>query len=157
MLAVIAMTISSCQKENLLSSSQNQDLLSSFQKQNILKKAVPFKATFQTILTPTQIIGTGVGTHIGLSTLVVNDDDTNFPLLTGTQIITAANGDQIFSSHSGSAIGPDDNGIILITLNNIITGGTGRFTRATGSFTAHAITDLNTSSGSVTFDGTISY
>lgn len=157
MLAVIALLVSSCQKENLLSSSQTQDLLSSSKKQDIAKKAVPFKAKFQTRLTPTQIIGTGEGSHIGHSTLVVNDDDTNFPLLTGTQIITSANGDLLFSSHSGLAIGPDGNGIILITLNNIITGGIGRFVGATGSFTAHAITDLNTSSGTVTFDGTISY
>ena len=159
MLAVIAMIISSCQKENLLSSSQKPDLLSSSQKQDIVKKAVPFKAIFETFAENNSpiITGTGTGTHIGKSTFVATVNGDNFPLLTGTQTLTAANGDQLFSTISGSVVGPDENGTLLITNNNIITGGTGRFAGATGSFIAHGIANINVPTGTVTFEGTISY
>jgi ABC-type glycerol-3-phosphate transport system permease component len=157
-LPVIAMIISSCQKENLLSSSPNQDLLSS-SKQDIVKKAVPFKAIFETFAENNSpiITGTGTGTHIGKSTFVATVNGDNFPLLTGTQTLTAANGDKIISSISGSVVGPDENGTLLITNNNIITGGTGRFAGATGSFIAHGIANINVPTGTVTFEGTISY
>ncbi len=137
--SVITLIFSSCQKED-----------------NHCKKTVSLKAEFQILVgQDDQITGTGKGTPIGKSTFVANDNAANFPLLTGSQIITAENGDQIFSTHSGSANGPDKNGILLITLNNVITGGTGRFADASGSFIAKGKTNTMTGTGTVSFDGTI--
>ena len=141
LLTCICATVSSCHKED-----------------NHCKKIVPLKAEFQIIAgKDDQITGTGKGTPIGNSTFIAHDNTANFPLLTGSQTITAENGDQIFSTHSGSAKGPDKNGILLITLNNLITGGTGRFAGASGTFIANGKTNTVIGTGTVTFDGTISY
>ena len=159
LLACFGMHITSCQKEELQGTSQKQDLLTNSEKQNQHKKAVPFKAKFETLdrgqfdSTHEQITGTGEGTHIGKSTFVSFVYFVNFPSVSGTSTIYAANGDQISSTFSGSVVGPDENGNTLVTNNNRITGGTGRFKGATGSFIAHGIANLNV----LTFDGTISY
>lgn len=117
---------------------------------------IPFKASYVTDSPkPNLITGTGEGTIVGKSTFSLIEDDSNFPLLVGTATITAANGDQIFSTHTGSAVGPDDKGVLLITNYNTITGGTGRFKGASGSFVAHAIANVNYTTGTVTFDGSI--
>ncbi|MDQ6763590.1 MAG: hypothetical protein M3015_13300 [Bacteroidota bacterium] len=130
--------------------------ISSCKKEDICKKTVPFKAEFNTNSpSPNIIIGTGKGTPIGKSTFILQENDANFPLLTGTATITAENGDEIYSTHTGSVVGPDSTGVLLITENNIITGGTGRFAGATGSFIAHGIASINVPTGSATFDGTI--
>ncbi len=139
MLAVIAMIISSCEKDD-----------------HQCKKTVPFKADFTTKApTPNIINGTGTGTVIGRSTFILQENDSNFPLLTGTATITSENGDEIFTTHTGSVVGPDSTGVLLITENNIITGGTGRFAGSTGSFIAHGIASINVPTGSATFDGNI--
>jgi hypothetical protein len=157
-----AMLLSNCQKENLQSNSQSPDQLISSQKQNHQIMCVPFKAKFVTLdegpadFTHERISGTGEGTHIGKSTFVAFVYFVNFPLTTGTQTFTAANGDQIFSTFSGFIPDPDANGTLLITNNNIITGGTGRFAGATGNFVAHVI-QSSSPAGTVTFDGTICY
>ncbi len=141
--AVTMLLISSCNKEDQL-----------------CKKTVPFKGTFTTkdsVISPTQDEITGIGelTHFGKSTFVAEVDGGDFPLVSGTQIITDANGDEIFSTFTGSVIGPDANGILLITNHNTITGGTGRFAGATGNFIQKAIAYTYTPIGSATFDGTI--
>jgi hypothetical protein len=75
----------------------------------------------------------------------------------GTLTLTAANGDQIFTTVTGEAVGgtPDR---LQIDETFTITGGAGRFTGATGSFTSTRFADTTTvpripSSGS--FEGTI--
>jgi len=151
LLTCICVTVSSCQKE---------DLFNLFHEHH--KQTVPFKATFETVVghfseTEDQITGTGAGTPIGPSTFVEYNNFTNFPLLKGTQTLTTENGDQIFSTFSGSAVLPDKTDSILITNNYIITAGTGRFAGATGSFTAHGIATTKPPTGTVTFDGTINY
>ena len=159
LLAGFAFLISSCQKESLQSNSQKQDLLNSSQKQDLKKECVPFKAKFVTVdegqsdPTHEQYNGTGEGTHIGKSTFVSFVYFVNFPLITGTVTTSAANGDQIFSTFSGTVPDPDANGIVWITNEDIITGGTGRFAGATGSFIAHG----NANAATLTFDGTICY
>ncbi len=145
LLAGIALLFSSCHKED-----------------HLCKKTVPFKGTFTTkdsVTSPTQDEITGIGelTHFGKSTFVAEVDGSDFPLVSGTQIITDANGDEISSTFTGSVIGPDANGILLITNHNTITGGTGRFAGATGNFTQKAIASIYTPIGSATFDGTSNY
>ena len=129
---------SSFQKENLLSSSQNR-----------LTKSAPFKGkfTFSFNDAGTGVDGTGVGSQIGRFTIAGQ--------FAGTSTITAANGDQIFTTFTELPEQDLGNGIILVSLNNTITGGTGRFAGATGSFVIDALTNLNLGTGSATFDGTI--
>ena len=62
-----------------------------------------------------------------------------------------------FQLLSGSVVVPDENGNFLVTNHNIITGGTGRFARATGSFTQMVLQAFTFLQEALTFDGTISY
>ncbi len=128
---------------------------SSCQKEDHENKCVPFKGKFTTSSTETGIVGTGTGSHIGRFTLVA-EDQVSFPNITGTVIITAANGDQIFATHTGM-IDPQANNMLKVHLDNTITGGTGRFAGATGSFSIDDLVDGSTGTGNATFDGTICY
>jgi hypothetical protein len=104
------------------------------------QQLVPFKGTFQgsdTVTGATLVTGaTGHGTHLGQSSFTQNVA-LNFTNLTdtGSGHWEAANGDIIYTTVVGSA-GPSDNPDYLkITEIHTITGGTGRFTGAQGSFT----------------------
>ncbi len=132
MLAVIAMIISSCKKED-----------------HLCKKTVPLKAIFHTIAKTVQagtdvlpeldsVYGTGEGAPIGKSTfaaLAVYAPPA-FDHLTGDGVITSENGDQIFES---TVPGPGPvidftTGNLVLKYRVLITGGTGRFTGATGGW-----------------------
>src|SRR6476659_8247629 len=106
--AGFAFLFCSCQKENTDSDAQKQNSLNSVQTQNLLsstqtQKAVPFKAKFVTIDVGSindsteQINGTGEGTHVGKSTFMAFINFAHLSAegtgpITGTQILTAANG-----------------------------------------------------------------
>lgn len=123
-------------------------LICSCQKDE-LNKCSPFKGKFTLSHTETGVIGTGVGSHIGRFTLDAKS--------TGSSTITAANGDQIFTTFTVLKYQPLDNGMAQVDLDNTITGGTGRFARATGRFEINALENVNLGTGSATFDGTICY
>ncbi len=144
---------SNSQEQDMLTSSQKPDLMNSLQNQNLRKNEVPLKAKF-TVDLRNGVVGTGEGTHIGKFTLVSQDNNENFPYITGTTIITAASGDQIFATHTGffQVLG---NGIAEVDLDGTITGGTGRFARVTGSYENHVIVDEALGTGSGIIDGTI--
>jgi hypothetical protein len=97
---------------------------------------VPFKGTFQgnDAVLPTTITtgGEGVGTHMGQFSLI---QDTSLITLSGSAHWVAANGDSIDSTFASS---PDFStaalGYITVTETHTITGGTGRFDGAQGSF-----------------------
>jgi hypothetical protein len=106
---------------------------------------VPFKGTFQgndTVIYPTITTagtistgGTGVGTLLGqfsLTNVVTLNSATGG---TGTGHWIAANGDVIDSTFVASAIPGDV--VFTVTEIHAITGGTGRFSGAQGSFTVH--------------------
>ncbi len=147
LLASIALLISSCQKEDTL-----------------CKKTVPFKAVFQVQSAVTQqgppllisATGTGYGTPIGKSSFVGHaqvDASNNF---TDNGIITASNGDQIFETAKGPGPVVDPaNGNFLIISKNIITGGTGKYAGATGSYTTIAHGNVNSPDGIDSLKGTI--
>lgn len=128
---------------------------SSSPKEHPLKRAVPFRGRF-TLDLSNGVVGTGVATHIGRFTLVALDDQANFPNITGTVTITAANGDEIFVTHTGffQDLG---NGRAVLDFDNTITGGTGKFAGATGSFTIHSLINQNLGTGRATLSGTIKY
>ena len=101
--------------------------------------------------------GSGFGSHLGK---VTSSGTVQFgaPVGTqvpgeGTQVFTAANGDQLFTSFSGVL----DLNTLTATVPFTITGGTGRFEGATGTFTAEIEADPSLTSFTFDASGTISY
>ncbi len=109
------------------------------------QQRVPFKGTFQgsDAVTPgtsaTTIVitttGTGSATIIGKFSFSeeVTADLTN-GIHTGSALWIAANGDSISTSVAGTSAPSDNPNYFKITETHTITGGTGRFTGAQGSF-----------------------
>lgn len=132
------------------------------------KKVVPLKGSYNTslsVLQPPpnmvqQVSGTGVSSVLGRSTFeaTANVSVTSQPpfTVTGTRIITAANGDQLFTTFTGTST-PVVNGLNGADLQDVITGGTGRFVNASGSFTSTARNNFITSVFTAEFDGFIEF
>jgi hypothetical protein len=76
--------------------------------------------------------------------------------LTGAATFTAANGDTLSTSVVGQAtrIGPTTLSVVEVYT---ITGGTGRFADATGSFTLESTVDQTTGVSTGTFSGAIDH
>jgi hypothetical protein len=98
---------------------------------------------------------TGVATHLGWFT-VVSPHDVKIPERTaeGTFEFTAANGDKLTASFTGQATPTANPDVLSIVENGIITGGTGRFAGATGTFTVRRLLAQGKTFGFLT--GTIS-
>jgi hypothetical protein len=76
----------------------------------------------------------------------------------GEQIFTAANGDTLVADFTGQFI-PQADGSLEATLECVLTGGTGRFAGATGSYDFHIVAVPNGTTGfdsAATIDGEIS-
>jgi hypothetical protein len=76
----------------------------------------------------------------------------------GEQIFTAANGDTLVADFTGQFI-PQADGSLEGTLECVITGGTGRFAGAIGSYDFHIVAVPNGTTGfdsAATFDGELS-
>ena len=117
---------------------------------------VPFKGTFQgndTVIPPTiTTAATGIGTHVGQLSLT---DVTTFTSGTGTGHWIAANGDSIDTTIAGSFEPTATPDIFSFTEIHTITGGTGRFAGAQGSFTVERLASGVTFLTSGSFHGTI--
>jgi hypothetical protein len=129
---------------------------------------VPFKGSFEgerterIWLTPTTALDrwdmAGTATHLGefeLVVLVVVDFGTVPPTAAGTATFVAANGDQLFADATGHSE-PVEPGVIRIIESGVITGGTGRFSGATGSYISQRLTSLVTNETTGMFEGAIS-
>ena len=134
---------------------------------------VPFKATIAiteliqpdatgTCLLAGNISGTGTATQLGKVTLVSRDcinpiSPTAFSFSSNQVVLTAANGDQIFATYSGSLT--IEGAIGAITGGYQIVGGTGRFSQATGAGTVQGVEDVSgaPAKGQIQLAGTISY
>jgi len=126
---------------------------------------VPFKGSLQLIeivhVQGNTLIsegsGTGTATHLGRFTVTrhaVVDLDTFVPV--GSAHFIAANGDGVITELVGEPPGDTgDPNVLLIKETYTITGGTGRFAGATGSFEVQRLFYLNTGFTSGSFDGTI--
>jgi hypothetical protein len=124
---------------------------------------VPFKGTFQgsdTVTPPATITttATGAGIIVGRLSLTAVLTITSASGGTGTGHWIAANGDSIDTTFVASAI--PGAVVFTITEDHVITGGTGRFSDAHGSFTVHrthlvALSDDGTHVTSGSFEGTI--
>ena len=104
---------------------------------------------------------TGTATQLGRFTLLYS---WTINVITGVGTggaydFTAANGDMLFTSATGLGIPTSTPGVNFIVETHTITGGTGRFAGATGSFTVHRLIDNKTYPlpTSASFNGTISW
>lgn len=100
--------------------------------------------------------GKGIATHLGRFTLAWNVT-VNLASGAGTGFaqLIAANGDSIYTTLVGQGEPTDTPGVNRIVEINTITGGTGRFSDAAGSFTLERLVDLATGFTSGSFHGTI--
>jgi hypothetical protein len=101
---------------------------------------------------------TGYATRIGRYTATYEEQ---VDLLTGSSVgaitLVAANGEVIFATQTGQGDPTPDPDIFSIVEVSTITGGTGRFVGATGTFTIARLVDLTTGDSSGSFSGTISH
>jgi hypothetical protein len=126
------------------------------------QKRVPFQGalqghdtdSFTTVLVTAS--GTGIGSHVGQFSFTqeetVNHDNGTG---TGSAHWIAANGDSFDTTITGSGELTDTPDIIRITEIHTITGGTGRFAGAQGSFTVERLANFVTFFFSASFHGTI--
>jgi len=130
-------------------------------------KAVPFKgnwfghtvSAFPTPADPfvidTVAEGDGVATQLGHYSMVSPHFSHILTLeADGTQIFEAANGDLLTASFTGQ-FAPAPGGYLIGVLHATITGGTGRFRHATGSYTFHILFDPATFDSIAVFEGAI--
>lgn len=108
----------------------------------------------------TQITGIGQSSHLGRGSFVAYST-VNFTTpppfsLGGTAVFTAANGDEFYTTFTGTAT-PTGTGSNEIEMHHTITGGTGRFENASGTIDGYTIATPGHANGYVTYEGSISY
>jgi hypothetical protein len=127
---------------------------------------VPFKGSFEGDVTVSPLApplvmvdveATGNASHLGLFTLdiphVVNRATR---AATGSYEFTAANGDKVYAEFTGLAMPTATPGVLYIEETATVTGGTGRFAGATGSFTVERLFDTVAGTTEGSFEGSIS-
>jgi hypothetical protein len=128
----------------------------------IVGSELPFAGTFEANETASgpggaqhHLEGIGNATHLGRFT--ITSDFTVDPITVtgaGTATWTAANGDQIFTAETGQGVVTFPT--LTVDETHTITGGTGRFEGASGTFVVERSINLPTLTSSATFTGTIS-
>ena len=129
-------------------------------------KQVPFRGRLEGIATATPLApqfvavnveGSGNATQLGRFdvsiSLVANATDGT---AVGTYEFTAANGDTLTADFTERFTPTDVPGVFSDVITATITGGTGRFAGATGSFVSDRVADHVTGIVSDSFEGTIS-
>ncbi len=131
-------------------------------------KTFPLKGTYSTVnealsgppMSLQKITGTGQSTLLGHSKFIAFStlDLTTPPpfKLSGTSTSYAANGDVFYTSFTGTST-PNPDGTLTVVINHTITGGTGRFNNAGGSFISNTIADPKSPYGTVTNEGYLSF
>jgi hypothetical protein len=133
----------------------------------LAQQQVPFKGGLNGVVTvskptpqglPALVNATGNATHLGPFTLAI-------PHLVnpakgtarGTYQCVAANGDRLTACFSGQAKTTSTPGVLAIVETATITGGTGRFGGASGSFTSERLYDMVAGTTIGSFEGTITF
>lgn len=119
---------------------------------------LPFRGTLQATETADgnlrHLVGTGNATHLGRFTLTSDFIvDPATVTASGTAIWAAANGDEIFTTHTGEGVVTFP--LLATTETHTITGGTGRFAGASGSIVLERSINLLTFISSASITGTI--
>jgi len=127
---------------------------------------VPLKGTLQgdvvhTAVSPTVdsvvVTATGNVSQLGRAAITTTHlVDRVARVATGTYDFTAANGDTVHAEFTGHATPTATPGVLAIVEIATITGGTGRFAGATGSFTIERLYDQVAGETVGTIEGTIS-
>ena len=130
----------------------------------LASEQVPFRGSLAAVETDvvqggTLIIdGSGVGnaTELGRFTMTFHAEaDLGTLIAVGTATFVAANGDTLSTSFVGQGTQTPDPNVFTVEEVETITGGTGRFAGATGSFTLERVVNLVTGVSSGSFCGTI--
>ena len=98
--------------------------------------------------------------HLGRTTASVEETGTftaSGPLIAAVITYTAANGDQLVTSFSGTGTFPNQSGIVTVTGSETVTGGTGRFSGASGAMIRTVSVSVVRLSGEYETHGTLSY
>ena len=132
---------------------------------NAVAAETPFKGTVNAVETGTTVFptrflereGTGTATYLGSYTEHVTEV-INLPTLsaTGTATFTAANGETLLATVAGQATRTSPTTLSIVEVYTI-TGGTGRFADATGSFTLNSTLDQTTGASTGTLSGAIDH
>ena len=101
------------------------------------------------------ITSTGNASHLGQFGMVI-DATVIRPFGSGSIVLVADNGDTVTATFTGMAGPSGTPGVVLIVEHATITGGTGRFEGATGSFDIARLFIPATGEVTGTIDGTIS-
>lgn len=128
-------------------------------------KELPFKGSFEAVEThqpnlPIILVtanGSGEATQLGHFSISY-EVEVNVQTGAGTGLsaqFVAANGDSLFAEGSGQATPTETPGILKIVETYTITGGTGRFAGASGTFTVERMANQATGETSGTVSGTI--
>jgi hypothetical protein len=127
---------------------------------------VPFKGSLDGVVTHTPVDArtdavlveaTGTATHLGqFAVSVPHFVDTPTRTAAGDYLFTAANGDTLTARFTGQASPTATPGVIHIVETATITGGTGRFAGATGSFVVDRLYDRIAGTTTGSFEGAIS-
>jgi len=130
------------------------------------EKQVPFRGQLEGVatvspLTPPfvsiNIEGGGNATHLGkFEVSIPHVTNRSNGTAIGTYEFTAANGDTLTADFTSQVTPTDVPGVFSDVITATITGGTGRFAGATGSFVAYRVADHVTGIVSDSFEGTIS-
>ena len=126
---------------------------------------VPLTGTFDAVSAQTpaaggvhdEITGSGQASHLGQFDVVVSATvDLATRTASGTYTLVAANGDMLTATFTGVSRPTATPGVFLITETATITGGTGRFGGATGSFVAQRLFEPATHTVTGTIEGAVS-
>jgi hypothetical protein len=126
---------------------------------------VPFQGSYEGVDTGTPLVpplasvtveAAGIATHLGKFTVIeLVTVNTATGMGSGIFLFTAANGDTVFGTISGQATFTPPNVLSIVEIATI-TGGTGRFAGATGSFNVARLKNTVTGATVGSFSGTIS-
>jgi hypothetical protein len=130
------------------------------------EKQVPFRGSLEGTATvaplappfvAVDIEGSGHATQLGhFEVSIPHVTNRSNGTAEGTYEFTAANGDTL-TAHFTSQVTPTDvPGVVSVAVTATITGGTGRFEGATGSFVGDRLVDMRNGTVTESFDGTIS-
>jgi hypothetical protein len=127
---------------------------------------VPFQGSLDGVVTITPlnppfvsalVDATGNANQLGQFTLAIpHVVNRATRMAIGSYEFTAANGDTVFAVFTGQATPTATPGVLYIEETATITGGTGRFAGATGSFICERLFNTITGTTSGSFEGTIS-
>jgi hypothetical protein len=128
------------------------------------EKELPLKGTLQSVetyvVTPPfmSVTATGSGNATQLGQFTINYEvNVNLETLAGegSAQIVAANGDMLYATIAGQATPAGAPDVFNVVEEFTITGGTGRFEHASGSFTLNREVNITTGATSGSFDGSI--